>query len=237
MNSGLYNQCLQNAWNFLGSQKGFDRCTTQLTAIFTQPIDWKCTDSTQTSSLALCQWYPCQRGNPSKISDVHSINLMDQMSEFMDVSVQRPHPLGVDMFTSWLVCPQAQQGDSGWGLSLRRHPVSRAELGQQRLLVGELERCCPLTHRKEKEGKKQTKMFAFNWGIMRDCLTYLCPWINRWPFSVSGFRACWAFHWTPPIMLFNGKLPEFRGRLILFPFFFLSKLTFRDVQSITQSLP
>lgn len=118
-------------------------------------------------------------GDASKINDVHSINLMDKMSERLWMWARKAFS-AANMFTSWTVCVclRAQRGDSGWGLSLLKHPVSRAELGQQRPLVGELERCCSLTHtgkKRRKKKKQEKKILAFDWGIIRDCLTYLSP--------------------------------------------------------------
>lgn len=117
-------------------------------------------------------------GDASKINDVHSINLMDQMSESLWMWMCKASPTSEWIwFTSWTVCLRAQRGDSGWGLSLLKRPVSRAELGQQRLLVGELERCCSLTHtgKKRREKSSRRKSLPFDWGIIRDCLTYLSP--------------------------------------------------------------
>lgn len=138
-------------------------------------IDRKCTASMPTSSPSL-SLLSLSAGDASKINVVHSINLMDKMSEMLQMWVHRASHWVNNVYSPGLCVYGPRSGDNGWGLSLVKHPVSRAELGQQRPLVGELERCCSLTHRKEKEKKRQEKkILAFNWGIIRDCLTYLSP--------------------------------------------------------------
>lgn len=104
--------------------------------------------------------------------------------------------------------PRARRGDSGWGMSPLKYPLSTAELGQQRPLVGDLERCGSLTLGEEKEKrKKEKKILAFNWGIIRDCLTYLSPWINSWPFSWEWVESTPSPSLNPSNYAFNGEWP------------------------------
>lgn len=176
VNPGLYNRGLQRDWDFLGSQKGFDRRTTQLTAIFTQPIDWKCADSRQTSSLSLSQWYPCQLGTHLRSVMFTQLTWWIKCQSLW-IWVCKSPPPSTSRYVYILACVSTGPARRQW---LRPVPLE-APCVQSRTRSTEtagwwVGTMLPsLTHRKEKEGKKQTKMFAFNWGIMRDCLTYLSP--------------------------------------------------------------
>lgn len=134
------------------------------------------------------------------------------------------------------VCvPREETVGEAW--SPLRLPVSIAELGQQRPLVVELERCCSLTHReegRERKKKRRRKSLPSIQRIIRECLTHLSPWINRRPFSSEWAErvCCWGFSWTPPIMLpffslfsphidLSNSLHEVKGPSFLFPSFYL----------------
>lgn len=103
--------------------------------------------------LSLCQWNPCQlHGDTSKINDVHSVNLMDIMSGGLWMAAGRDR----FVFLSRAACWWLQRG---WKACLSWSTLlSRAEVGQQKPLVGELEQCCSLsqTHAETlRRGKKK----------------------------------------------------------------------------------
>lgn len=112
-------------------------------------------------------------GEASKINDVHSINPMDKMSEGLWMWVRKAF-LWVNMLMSWTVCLGAQRRQ--W---VRLVPT-KAPCVQSRTRSTETAgwwigtMLLSHTHRKEKQEKKQEKkILAFDWGIIRDCLTYL----------------------------------------------------------------
>ena len=183
-----------------------------MTVIFLQiqlgALDLKETDNCTTHFM----WQPCtsparQRANiitvtlsmvslsavgtHPEINDVHSMNLMDQMSPRLWMWVQRGSVffffffpfLEVNMFMS-----PVRQGPGERRQWVRPVP-SKAPCVQSRTRstetagwwVGTM--LLSHTHRKEKEvflkKKKKKKAreenLAFDWGIIRDCLTYLSP--------------------------------------------------------------
>lgn len=143
---------------------------------FSQRKDWSAsvvlrTTVNKSETTHLSEGCPSQPPESKRTADIITVTLSLQPGTYL-------RSMTLTQLTRWLECQRdpgrsaptdfvynlawVRRARSRWGvtrlcLSLLKCHVSGAQLGQQRMLVDELERCCPLTHGKEKEEERKKK--------------------------------------------------------------------------------